>query len=82
MEQNHGAEFMDCEEFAESQDVYGAPLQHGQVDNDIHTTSKGISNEPALCVDGVLWLVLGYVRALADLCLLCFRETEGGLCDD
>ena len=42
------AEFMDCEEFAESQDVYGGPLQHGPVDNDTHTTSKVISNEPAL----------------------------------
>ena len=43
------AEFVDCEKFAESQDVYGAPpLQHGPADNDIHTTSEDTSNEPAL----------------------------------
>ena len=42
------AEFVDCEEFAESQDVYGAPLQHGPVGDDIYTTSQDISNEPAL----------------------------------
>ena len=33
-------------------------------------------------MDGVSPLFLGCVRALADPRLLCFRETEGGLCDD
>ena len=45
-------QFVDCEEFAESQDVYGAPpLQHGPADNYIHTTSEDTSNEPALPKD-------------------------------
>ena len=37
--------------------------------------------EAEACVDGVLRLVIGCVRALADPRLLCFRETEGGFCD-